>query len=299
MSQRRSVLSGGLSVSTCAWSDARRCGSAARVSRIGAARVDVEHQVVALGREVGDRREVDRRGVVDDDVDAAPALGGGGHEARRPARRRGRRRRPAAPRRRPPRSPPRPCGSCRAGAGAAVSVLASSAIRAPARAQATAMARPMPRLPPDITTTRPESGEDMRRHATGPRPTCGDRPGRRLGCRPMPTVEGLVFAYALYPLPPGRLPFRRWRWELWHGANLVAAGWRLARAGRRPRAARPRVGVRPPAVRAARARARPEGRARRPAARQRRAARDRRDQLHARPAGARAQRAARRPRAEP
>jgi hypothetical protein len=50
----------------------------------------------------------------------------------------------------------------------------------------------------------------------------------------MPTVEGLEFAYALYPLPPGRLPFRRWRWELWHGANLVAAGWRLARpdAGR-------------------------------------------------------------------
>ena len=35
----------------------------------------------------------------------------------------------------------------------------------------------------------------------------------------MPTVEGLQFAYALYPLPPGRLPFRRWRWELWHGAD--------------------------------------------------------------------------------
>ena len=50
----------------------------------------------------------------------------------------------------------------------------------------------------------------------------------------MPTVEGLTFAYALYQLPPGRLPFRRWRWELWHGANLVAAGWRLGRpdAGR-------------------------------------------------------------------
>jgi hypothetical protein len=47
-------------------------------------------------------------------------------------------------------------------------------------------------------------------------------------------IEGLQFDYALYPLPPGRLPFRRWRWELWHGANLVAAGWRLARpeAGR-------------------------------------------------------------------
>jgi len=50
----------------------------------------------------------------------------------------------------------------------------------------------------------------------------------------VPTVEGLQFAYALYPLPPGRLPFRRWRWELWHGPQLVAAGWRLARpdAGR-------------------------------------------------------------------
>jgi hypothetical protein len=50
----------------------------------------------------------------------------------------------------------------------------------------------------------------------------------------MPTVEGLEFAYALYPLPAGRVPFRRWRWELWHGANLLAAGWRLGRpdAGR-------------------------------------------------------------------
>ncbi len=45
----------------------------------------------------------------------------------------------------------------------------------------------------------------------------------------MPTVEGLQFAYALHPLPPGRMPFKRWRWELWHGATLVAAGWRLSR----------------------------------------------------------------------
>ena len=45
----------------------------------------------------------------------------------------------------------------------------------------------------------------------------------------MPTVHGLEFAYSLYPLPPGRMPFRRWRWELWHGAHLVAAGWRLSR----------------------------------------------------------------------
>jgi hypothetical protein len=45
----------------------------------------------------------------------------------------------------------------------------------------------------------------------------------------VPTVEGLEFAYALHPLPPGRMPFRRWRWELWHGARLEAAGWRLTR----------------------------------------------------------------------
>jgi hypothetical protein len=44
----------------------------------------------------------------------------------------------------------------------------------------------------------------------------------------VPTVEGLQLHYALEPLPPGRLPFRRWRWELWHGATMVAAGWRLS-----------------------------------------------------------------------
>ena len=45
----------------------------------------------------------------------------------------------------------------------------------------------------------------------------------------MPTVDGLQFAYALHELPPGRWGFRRWRWELWHGAALVAAGWRMSR----------------------------------------------------------------------
>jgi hypothetical protein len=45
----------------------------------------------------------------------------------------------------------------------------------------------------------------------------------------VPTVHGLELSYALYALPPGRLPFRRWRWELWHGSNLIAAGWRLSR----------------------------------------------------------------------
>ena len=44
----------------------------------------------------------------------------------------------------------------------------------------------------------------------------------------MPTVEGLEFRYALHPLPPGKFPFRRWRWELWHGPRLLAAGWRVS-----------------------------------------------------------------------
>lgn len=44
----------------------------------------------------------------------------------------------------------------------------------------------------------------------------------------MPTVQGLEFRYALHPLAPGRLPFRRWRFELWHGGDLVAAGWRVS-----------------------------------------------------------------------
>lgn len=46
----------------------------------------------------------------------------------------------------------------------------------------------------------------------------------------MPTVLGLELAYSLYQLPPGRLPFRRWRWELWHGATLRASGWRTSPA---------------------------------------------------------------------
>jgi hypothetical protein len=44
----------------------------------------------------------------------------------------------------------------------------------------------------------------------------------------MPTVEGLEFRYALHVLPPGRFPFRRWRWELWHGPQMLAAGWRVS-----------------------------------------------------------------------
>jgi hypothetical protein len=40
-------------------------------------------------------------------------------------------------------------------------------------------------------------------------------------------VDGPQFSYALHSLPPNRVGLRRWRWELWHGAALLAAGWRL------------------------------------------------------------------------
>lgn len=41
-------------------------------------------------------------------------------------------------------------------------------------------------------------------------------------------ADGPHFAYALHPLAPDRVGLgHRWRWELWHGAALVAAGWRL------------------------------------------------------------------------
>jgi hypothetical protein len=34
--------------------------------------------------------------------------------------------------------------------------------------------------------------------------------------------------YVLDVLPPGRMPFCRWRWELWHGPRLLATGWRTS-----------------------------------------------------------------------
>jgi hypothetical protein len=43
----------------------------------------------------------------------------------------------------------------------------------------------------------------------------------------MLNVDGLAFTYVFHELPPGRLPFRRWRFELWHGDRLEAAGWRV------------------------------------------------------------------------
>jgi hypothetical protein len=40
-------------------------------------------------------------------------------------------------------------------------------------------------------------------------------------------VDPLELSYVLHPLPVNRIAFRRWRWELWHGPQLLAAGWRL------------------------------------------------------------------------
>jgi hypothetical protein len=42
-----------------------------------------------------------------------------------------------------------------------------------------------------------------------------------------------AFEYALAELPPGRVGFRRWRFELWQGAALLATGWRLSPADAR------------------------------------------------------------------
>ena len=44
----------------------------------------------------------------------------------------------------------------------------------------------------------------------------------------MAIVEGLSFSYVVHELPRDRLPFRRWRFELWHGPRLEAAGWRTS-----------------------------------------------------------------------
>jgi hypothetical protein len=37
----------------------------------------------------------------------------------------------------------------------------------------------------------------------------------------------IELGYVITLLPPGRFPFRRWRWELWNGPQLLATGWRL------------------------------------------------------------------------
>jgi hypothetical protein len=39
-------------------------------------------------------------------------------------------------------------------------------------------------------------------------------------------AEPPEFEYLVEPLPPSRVG-RRWRWQLWRGERLVAAGWNL------------------------------------------------------------------------
>lgn len=41
-------------------------------------------------------------------------------------------------------------------------------------------------------------------------------------------MEEPTLSYTLQLIPPGRLPFRRWRWELWSGPALLALGWRTS-----------------------------------------------------------------------
>lgn len=41
-------------------------------------------------------------------------------------------------------------------------------------------------------------------------------------------IEPIELTYDLHLLPRGRSAFRRWRYELWHGPQLLAAGWRLS-----------------------------------------------------------------------
>lgn len=41
-------------------------------------------------------------------------------------------------------------------------------------------------------------------------------------------IEPIELTYDLHLLPRGRMAFRRWRYELWHGPQLLAAGWRLS-----------------------------------------------------------------------
>jgi hypothetical protein len=44
-------------------------------------------------------------------------------------------------------------------------------------------------------------------------------------------VQGLQFHYTFHELAAGHFGYRRWRWELWHGATLHASGWCGSKAG--------------------------------------------------------------------
>ncbi len=123
---------------------------------VGAAHLDAVHQVEPLERHLLDRAEVDRRGVVDADVDAAELLDGLGHRAVHRVAvtdvADDRQRLPAGLLDLLGR------GVDRAGElGWGSAVLATSAMLAPSAAARLAMASPMPRLAPEMNMVFPES----------------------------------------------------------------------------------------------------------------------------------------------
>ena len=155
-SQRRSMFSGGDSVRHVrvrAGAEVGQCGAGQQER---AARVDVEHQVIALGRQLADVLQRDRRCVVDDDVDGTEAAHGGLDGA-------GDRLVVADVAEQRQGWPPAASISSAAvwivpgRRGSGVSVFAISATFAPSRAARTAIASPIPRLPPDMRMVRPAS----------------------------------------------------------------------------------------------------------------------------------------------
>ncbi len=124
----------------------------------GAEQVDLDRappgRLPLLVGHLADRVRLDRRGVVDQHVDARQPGRGGRRRTRR--RRRGRRGRPAPPRARRRRagrrSPPRAPAESRW----------CTATRSPAAAKATATARPTPREAPVTSTARPATGRPYR-----------------------------------------------------------------------------------------------------------------------------------------
>lgn len=69
---------------------------------------------------------------------------------------------------------------------------------------------------------------DRIRRVASARTTMGGTPGAGLGGSSRMMIEPIELTYELHLLPRGRMPFRRWRYELWHGPQLLAAGWRLS-----------------------------------------------------------------------
>lgn len=53
-------------------------------------------------------------------------------------------------------------------------------------------------------------------------------PGAGKGASGLKMIEPIELTYELHLLPRGRVSFRRWRYELWQGPQLLAAGWRLS-----------------------------------------------------------------------